>query len=112
MELKRAEMMAIQLMTYHGLHDWHFKFDRAIYRLGLTSYTRKTISLSKSATLRDVEARVLNTILHEIAHALVSPGNHHNKVWRKKAIEIGCDGKTSTSVEEYNNEKVLFNRSW
>lgn len=109
MELKRAEEMVKDLMHYHGLHDWHFKFDRAVYRLGLTHYGRKVISLSKQATLRDVEARVLNTILHEIAHVLVGPGNGHNHVWREKAVQIGCDGNRTTDVQEYNNAKILPN---
>jgi hypothetical protein len=32
-------------------------------------------------------------MLHEIAHALVRIKHHHDKVWRKKALEIGCNGK-------------------
>lgn len=38
------------------------------------------------------EARVKNTILHEIAHALVGGGHGHDWAWRSKALEIGCDG--------------------
>ena len=31
-----------------------------------------------------------DTILHEIAHALVGPSHGHNAIWRRKAREIGC----------------------
>ena len=37
--------------------------------------------------------QINDTILHEIAHALVGPGNGHNLKWKKKAKEIGCTGK-------------------
>ena len=34
---------------------------------------------------------IKNTILHEIAHALVGSQHGHSQIWRKKAREIGCD---------------------
>jgi hypothetical protein len=37
-------------------------------------------------------------MLHEIAHALVGPGQRHGQTWRDKALAIGC---TSTDVEWY-----------
>ena len=33
---------------------------------------------------------ITDTILHEIAHALVGPRHGHNAIWRQKAREIGC----------------------
>lgn len=61
---------------------------------GCCNYTSKIINLSQeyvacpAVTLDDIR----NTALHEIAHAL-TPGHHHDDVWRQKALEIGCDGK-------------------
>ena len=37
---------------------------------------------------QDIE-EIRNTILHEIAHALVGNENVHNLVWKKKALELG-----------------------
>jgi len=47
------------------------------------------------------EARVENTIRHEIAHALCDRKDMHNAKWRRKAIEIGCDGERC-----YDSNKV------
>ena len=33
-----------------------------------------------------------NTVLHEIAHAIVGAEHHHDRVWRDCAQRIGCTG--------------------
>ena len=40
---------------------------------------------------------VKDTLLHEIAHALVGSQHQHNTTWRDKAIEIGCKGNRCVS---------------
>lgn len=92
MELGSAKLLAEKLMKFHELHDWKFEFDSAYRRFGLCDYGRKVISLSKHLVVLNNEDSVKDTILHEIAHAL-TPGHHHDKTWKKKAIEIGCNGK-------------------
>jgi len=101
MNLNEAENLAISLMGHHGLIEkgWRFEFDRAKRRLGVCKHRNKTIGLSKGiAALNEVE-RVRNTILHEIAHALVGPKHGHDWVWKRMAISIGCDGKRCASTE-------------
>lgn len=93
MTLVEKQIKCIELMNYHGLTDWNFFFDRAVVRFGLCSYKNKTISLSKTLTELNNWERIKNTMLHEIAHALVGPGHGHDRVWERKALEIGCDGK-------------------
>ncbi|MBC7866235.1 MAG: SprT-like domain-containing protein [Gloeobacteraceae cyanobacterium ES-bin-316] len=91
-QLTFFENKARELMNLHGLHKWKFVWDNSRRRAGVCCYSKKEIGLSKPiAEKRDV-FMTIDTILHEIAHAL-TPGHHHNKVWRAKAIEIGCDGK-------------------
>ena len=94
MLLLEAKSLAIKLMNKHGLLDlrWSFEFDNAKRRFRCCHYTYKRISLSKYLVELNDEARVKNTILHEIAHALVGHGHGHDNVWKRKAIEIGCDG--------------------
>jgi hypothetical protein len=94
MELEKAKNMAIKLMAKHGLIElgWSFRFDNAKRRYGCCFYNRRVISLSNGLTKIREDTHVKNTILHEIAHAIVGPSNGHNRVWKKKAVEIGCTG--------------------
>jgi predicted SprT family Zn-dependent metalloprotease len=101
MELNDAKIMAINLLQEFKLLDsgWYFTFDSAKRRFGCCSYRMKCISLSKYLVLINDEARVKDTILHEIAHAL-TPGHGHDKVWKAKAIEIGCNGMRCFTRED------------
>jgi len=48
------------------------------------------ISLSRYLISLNGEEEVRETILHEIAHALVGYSHGHDRVWKLKAMEIGC----------------------
>jgi predicted SprT family Zn-dependent metalloprotease len=87
------------MMDAHGLTDWRFSFDRATRRFGLCSYSTRTISLSGPLTALNGEDDVRETILHEIAHALVGPGHGHGPVWKAKAAEIGSNARRTHSAE-------------
>jgi SprT-like family len=90
MDLAEAEKLAKGLMQQHGLSGWEFKWDRAKKRLGCCNYTRKRISLSAFQTRVRGEMEVKDTILHEIAHALLPPRSGHGKLWKAKCVEIGA----------------------
>ena len=82
-------------LPQHQFHDsWSFKFDSSKRRFGVCKYRTRTISMSKVLCKMNDEPAVKDTILHEIAHALVGTGHHHDSSWRKLALEIGCNGKT------------------
>jgi len=98
MDLKHAQTMAIDLMRYYNLLDWKFRFDRSLTRLGLCQHANKTISLGSYATSVNGEEQVLNTILHEISHALLDSSHGHDSVWRNKAIELGCNGERCSNI--------------
>lgn len=102
MELIKAKTLAINLMEEHGLIEkgWYFEFDHAKRRFGRCSHGRKLISLSRTLVELNGIERVKNTILHELAHALVGPRNGHNEIWRAKALEIGCDGERCYSADD------------
>ena len=101
MELHKAQVLANFLMHKHELTSkgWRFEFDTAKRRFCCCNHRYKKITLSKALVSINDEARVKNTILHEIAHALVGGGHGHDSVWRRKAIEIGCDGKRCYTSE-------------
>ena len=91
MKKSEAKSLALGLMERHGLDDWDFKFDNAKRRFGKCSYGKHTISLSSELTKLNSVKTVTDTILHEIAHALVGPGHNHGPVWRRKTEEIGAE---------------------
>jgi predicted SprT family Zn-dependent metalloprotease len=90
--LELAESLTYQLMSQHGLflENWSFRWDNAKTRCGQCLTHQRVIQLSKSFVELNPEAEVKDTILHEIAHALVGPGHCHDRVWRLKAIEVGA----------------------
>jgi predicted SprT family Zn-dependent metalloprotease len=90
MNTDRAYTLANDLMMDHELDGWHFAFDRSIRRFGCCDYTHHKITLSRSLTEMNDEDEVRDTILHEIAHALVGHDHAHDMVWRQKAREVGC----------------------
>lgn len=79
----------------HGLFDWKFGFDKATSRAGCCHHRRKLITVTKCfVTNTSIDMKeIQNTILHEIAHAIVGKSHNHDAIWRQKAIKIGCDGK-------------------
>ena len=92
MDLREASSLAHSLMGQHGLNQWYFRFDSSVKRFGCCNYTKRIISLSRALTMLNSPARVANTVLHEIAHALAGPQAKHGRLWRLTAIRIGCDG--------------------
>jgi len=100
MNLQSAQILALQLFEKHSLLGWKFKFDRAHMRFGCCNFGTKTISISKVLTELNSPAKVRDTILHEIAHALVGKRNAHNLRWKTKAREIGCRAERCYSREE------------
>lgn len=95
MEIHTAHQTALRLMGEHNLlsNGWIFQFDGAKRRAGLCDSTNKIISLSRAITHTGTDEGITNTILHEIAHALVGCQHGHNNIWRAKALSIGCSGK-------------------
>ena len=90
--------LATELMDAHGLVGWRIKLDHARRRAGQCDFTNKTISLSRLYVRRADIDHIRDTILHEIAHALVGPRHGHDAVWRQKAREIGCTAERCHSL--------------
>lgn len=86
----QVRRLALQLMAAHGLAGWRFAFNRRKQTMGLCVYGRRTIELSIYFVERNSDDEVRDTILHEIAHALVGHAHGHDRVWKRKCIEIGA----------------------
>ena len=91
--LDSTRQLAAQLFAKHGMADWRFAFDRATRRAGSCCHTDRTITLSCEFARNAPDAELRETLLHEIAHALVGPRHNHDAVWRAKALAIGCSGQ-------------------
>ncbi len=92
MDIDRAEMIALDLMRYY-VPDFSFSWDRSFVRFGFCHRLKKRITISKRLTELNSEEIFINTILHEIAHAISPAFSHHDEEWRKNAVSIGCDGQ-------------------
>lgn len=93
LELQKAKQLAENEISKQGLANWKFCFNNSKRRFGCCNFYEETIYLSSLLTELNDEHNVLDTIKHEVAHALVGPKNHHNYIWKQKAIEIGCNGE-------------------
>lgn len=91
--------MARTLLDEHGLRDWSVGFDRAKTRAGATHFGTRRITLSGPLTRLHDDDLVRDTILHEIAHALVGPAHGHDAVWKAKAREVGAPDSRCFSSE-------------
>lgn len=102
MEPRKALALAKQLVADHGLDQFGWKAvldTRAVTRAGQCRYSVKEIGISYRWVAMNDEKHVRNTILHEIAHALVGAEHGHDWVWKQKARQIGCTGDRCTSPE-------------
>lgn len=83
------EKLAIELMNKHGVGHFKFKYGRSRAYAGNCSSSSQTIKLNIRFVVENDLERIKNTILHEIAHAIVGTEHGHRKVWQDKAKELG-----------------------
>lgn len=89
-----AREAAVNLMARHGLAGWQFGFNRNVRRAGVCRYASGKrpgrIELSVHFVGHNSWDEILDTILHEIAHALVGPEHGHDAAWKAKCVELGA----------------------
>lgn len=76
----------------NNLRDWKCRLSTDINQpwLGICMHNDKVIMLNAHHIDIHPDAEIIDTIKHEVAHAIVGVGNGHNEVWAEKAREIGC----------------------
>lgn len=76
---------------------WRFNFDEAKKRLGCCNHNKKLITFSLPYVMINEVEHMEDTVLHEIAHALVGPFHQHDWMWRCKANMIGAIPRACSS---------------
>ena len=104
MSLTEIQILGNQLLRAHevksGLEPgWQFGFDLAPSRGGVRKYKEKQLSLSITYCLKASRAEITDTVLHEIAHAIVGPRHGHDAVWKAAAARIGCTAERCHQVK-------------
>ena len=108
MTLSEIDTLGNQLLQEHkdnsGLEPgWKFGFDLAPARGGVCRDTEKQITLSVTYCLKASEAEIVDTILHEIAHAIVGPQHGHDAVWKAAAQRSGALRNAATESNTHSH---------
>lgn len=83
--------LAYEYMMLHRVpDDWRFGFNDHKRTLGMCYYKKKRIEVSQELVRSGNVEQIRETILHEIAHALVGPHKAHGQEWRAMAIKVGA----------------------
>ena len=86
-KLDEVKTLAMELMAIHNVAHMKFEYGYGWRYLGCCSATKITLQLN--FVLQGDMNKIRNTLLHEIAHAIVGPDKGHRIEWQEKATELG-----------------------
>ena len=107
-----ATKLTRQLLDQHNLPDWKIRLISDLTRpfLGKCSYQDKCIYLNSHHIDTHPEVEIINTIKHEVAHALC-PNHQHDSIWAAKARELGCDNTSECAPYSFSASAIDAMRS-
>ena len=100
MDLKELEAIAGRELQKHGLIGWTFGFGDTKRRLGVCNFRKKRIEIAEYYALNSPHETVLDTLLHEIAHAIAGPTARHGPAWKAIAIRLGARPRACETSDE------------
>lgn len=100
MDLEELAFVASQEMRKHGLHGWTFGLTRSKRQLGVCKFRSKRIEIAEYHARNNPAATVLDTLLHEVAHAIAGPAAKHGPKWKAVAIRVGATPRACDSSDE------------
>ena len=92
MSVGAAQRLTNRLLIDKGLTGWTIRFNTARRTAGTCNHAQRVITLSKYLLAQRSYEDSLQTITHEVAHAL-TPGHSHDYVWQRKHREMGGNGQ-------------------
>ena len=105
MNIYQAVNLANKMINnYPELKYWKVKINNRKSAFGICDYSNKQIELSRILIPEMIDNAIKNVIIHEIAHALTR-GHGHDKVWKKKCLELGGNGQRCGGSDHYKYGK-------
>jgi len=105
-----ATQLFLELKKRTGLpQEWALEYNKSPNKLGACWHQQKKIVLSVYLLNSREKSEVEDTLLHEIAHALVGPNppdGMHGQTWLNKAKEIGCTGAVTGQMHKDEAQSV------
>jgi len=98
-----------KVLNENGLTDWTVSANRRKRAFDVCRYGLKRIELSSILTPNCTDKSIMDTIYHEVAHALCI-GHNHDRVWKRKCIDLGGNGERCGSSDNYidGNKEFLI----
>ena len=105
--LEKYEKITNDMLVKHNLTDWKFIWNNrtTTKTFGICKYRLKEIHLNKKFALVEKTQEVIDTIIHEIAHALTK-GDGHGERWRAKCRELGCKDEQFANTDKETLNKL------
>lgn len=100
--LRQIEHFAKETLARYQLADegWTFRWDRARRRFGSCDYGRKQITLSVHLAKINTIAQCIDTVLHEVAHAIAGQKAGHGPEWKAACVRVGATPERCYTAEE------------
>lgn len=90
MNLRELQTIAAREFERYGLTGWSFSYDRSTWRFG-ACYLNNRITMNPIMVAKSSTEACVQTLLHEIAHAIVGVKNKHNEIWAAQMVRMGLN---------------------
>ena len=109
-KMTETQALGNTLLKEHGLTEqgWKFCLDSSKQRVGECRFDEKEIGVSLYYLERSTKAEILDTILHEIAHALLGSGHGHDMEWKLMCLRIGAKPERLAGEEAVSSAKPNY----